>query len=73
MRGRRRITAGTETTVAIVLQLNLFAKSSAEDVVIAPGIAGGANWSPSALVTPQAWLGALATTGLGRATGADIG
>lgn len=41
---------------AFVPQQNLFAAPSAEGVVIAPGIAGGASWSPSALDPQQALL-----------------
>ncbi len=39
-----------------VPQQNLFAAPTAEGVVIAPGIAGGANWSPAALDPAQQLL-----------------
>jgi alcohol dehydrogenase (cytochrome c) len=41
---------------AFVPQKNLFAPPTREGVLIAPGIAGGANWSPGAFDPHSGWL-----------------
>jgi glucose dehydrogenase len=41
---------------AFVPQSNLFAPPTREGVTIAPGIAGGANWSPGAFDPARRWL-----------------